>query len=203
MNTLSIRKKPKQLRSMNMLNDIYSGVLRGVQKYGLENLSTTKISKLTGISVGSFYQYFINKESLFLELSKHLSLDISNELNQLITDSKFELNERVEMALSRYIDYFFEHEDFFKVLYSTYLTNGFKEKVLERRKVFCETLANELSQNSHKSKEDCLIFATCLINSVNGALHMFAQDSKRQVTKNEIKAFLIQSVRNSINIIQI
>jgi len=181
-----------------MLNDIFTGVLRGVQKYGLENLSTTKISKLTGISVGSFYQYFKNKESLFFELSKHLSSDISNELNQLIIDTNYDFDERIEMALSRYIDYFFEHEDFFKVLYSTYLTNGFKEKVLERRKAFCHQLALELSQNTHKPKEESLVFATCLVNSVNGTLHMFVQNSSRCIENKYIKTYLKTLIHNQL-----
>lgn len=58
-------KKPKQARSQGTVEAILEAVTRIMDAEGLAGLTTNKIAEKAGVSVGSLYQYFKNKESIF------------------------------------------------------------------------------------------------------------------------------------------
>lgn len=58
-------KKPKQARSQTTVEAILEAVTRIMDAEGLVGLTTNKIAEKAGVSVGSLYQYFKNKESIF------------------------------------------------------------------------------------------------------------------------------------------
>lgn len=58
-------KKPKQDRSKSTVDAILEAVTHIMDKDGAMSLTTNKIAEKAGVSVGSLYQYFKNKESIF------------------------------------------------------------------------------------------------------------------------------------------
>jgi AcrR family transcriptional regulator len=58
-------KKPKQDRSKSTVDAILEAVTHIMDKDGPMSLTTNKIAEKAGVSVGSLYQYFKNKESIF------------------------------------------------------------------------------------------------------------------------------------------
>ena len=58
-------KKPKQERSKTTVDAILEAVTHIMDKDGAVGLTTNKIADKAGVSVGSLYQYFKNKESIF------------------------------------------------------------------------------------------------------------------------------------------
>ena len=71
---LSPRKKPIQGRSIYTVKAIFEGCIQVLLATGLERLTTTKVAERAGVSVGTLYQYFPNKESLLAAvLEDHLS----------------------------------------------------------------------------------------------------------------------------------
>lgn len=79
----SQRKKPQQIRSKAMVDKILSAAEKLLLEVGINNLSTNKIAKQAGISVGSLYQYFPNKESIVAQLADHHIEQMSNQLEQV------------------------------------------------------------------------------------------------------------------------
>jgi AcrR family transcriptional regulator len=59
------RKDPKQSRSKDTVDAIFGAVTHILGKEGAVGLTTNKIAEVAGVSVGSLYQYFKNKESIF------------------------------------------------------------------------------------------------------------------------------------------
>jgi len=66
--TLSPRKKPLQERSRQMVDDIVKGAIRVLKEQGGRRFTTIRVAEETGISVGSLYQYFPNKDAILLAL---------------------------------------------------------------------------------------------------------------------------------------
>lgn len=58
------RKKPKQKRSKATVAAILEATAQLLVEGGYHNLSTNKIAEAAGVSIGSLYQYFSNKESV-------------------------------------------------------------------------------------------------------------------------------------------
>lgn len=67
---LQPRKAPSQSRSQRMVDDLLEATARVLVKDGWEKASTNRIAKAAGVSVGSVYQYFPNKEALVLAVAQ-------------------------------------------------------------------------------------------------------------------------------------
>ncbi|HET8714724.1 MAG TPA: TetR/AcrR family transcriptional regulator [Holophagaceae bacterium] len=59
-----IRKSPRQARSQATVEAILTAAARILTKEGFEALTTNRVAAVAGVSVGSLYQYFPNKEAL-------------------------------------------------------------------------------------------------------------------------------------------
>lgn len=62
------KKQPLQSRSKETVNSILEAATRILKRDGITNLNTNRIAEVAGVSVGSIYQFFKNKESILEEL---------------------------------------------------------------------------------------------------------------------------------------
>lgn len=58
------RKRPRQQRSKATVDTILEATTRVLKKHGFDGLSTNAVAAQAGVSIGSLYQYFPNKEAL-------------------------------------------------------------------------------------------------------------------------------------------
>ncbi|MBW9054779.1 TetR/AcrR family transcriptional regulator [Rhizobium mesosinicum] len=59
------RKTPRQARSVNTVEAIFEATIQVLISDGPGDLTTTRVAERAGVSVGSLYQYFPNKQALF------------------------------------------------------------------------------------------------------------------------------------------
>ncbi len=62
------RNKPRQNRSRQLVEALLTATAQLLAEEGYDKASTNRIAKRAGVSVGSLYQYFPNKEALVSEL---------------------------------------------------------------------------------------------------------------------------------------
>ena len=67
-NTLKARKMPGQARSQETVSIILEASARILESDGLRGFNTNAIAERAGVSVGSLYQYFSNKDAIVLAL---------------------------------------------------------------------------------------------------------------------------------------
>jgi AcrR family transcriptional regulator len=58
------RKRPRQPRSRATVDTILEATARVLVKHGFDRLTTNAVASAAGVSIGSLYQYFPNKEAL-------------------------------------------------------------------------------------------------------------------------------------------
>lgn len=58
------RKRPRQARSRATVDSVLGATARVLVKRGFDGLTTNLVAETAGVSVGSLYQYFPNKEAL-------------------------------------------------------------------------------------------------------------------------------------------
>jgi len=66
--SLSSRKQPRQARSSRMVGDILEAAAQVLVREGAQRFTTARVAERAGISVGSLYQYFPNKEAILFRL---------------------------------------------------------------------------------------------------------------------------------------
>ena len=62
--TISLRKKPLQARSAFTVQAILDAAARVLAQDSLSGFNTNRVAEVAGVSVGSLYQYFPNKDAL-------------------------------------------------------------------------------------------------------------------------------------------
>jgi AcrR family transcriptional regulator len=63
------RKTPQQVRSMQTRKDILEATTRLLNRKPFGEVSTNHIAKKTGISIGTLYKYYPNKDAILADLS--------------------------------------------------------------------------------------------------------------------------------------
>ncbi len=76
------RKQPRQERSRATVEAIVQAATQVLMTVGYDRASTNKIAKLAGVSIGSLYQYFPNKEALILEVARRHSKEMLDLLGE-------------------------------------------------------------------------------------------------------------------------
>ncbi len=67
---LEPRRKPRQRRSSRMVDRILEAALTLTRENGAAGPTTLAIARRAGLSVGSVYQYYHNKQALMLDLAR-------------------------------------------------------------------------------------------------------------------------------------
>ena len=86
MPTLKPRKRPKQQRSRETYDAIVAATTRVLKREGYEKASTNRIAEVAGVSVGSLYQYFPNKQALVIAVVERHSDQLIAMLERTIAD---------------------------------------------------------------------------------------------------------------------
>ena len=102
MNTEYLRKKPKQMRSKLMFDSILEASTRVLEEVSFKKFTTNKVAEAAGISIGSLYQYFPNKQSILIELERVAV----NEMTANIENLLFDENHTSQDRLFKVIEYF-------------------------------------------------------------------------------------------------
>ena len=95
-----MRKQPQQQRAKVIVDNVLEATQRCISEYGLLQITTPKIAERAGVSVGSIYQYFENKEEIVQELLRRKSENLGLALKQIaITQDELSLEEIIPMSI--------------------------------------------------------------------------------------------------------
>lgn len=77
-----MRKRPRQQRSRQMVETLIDATARVLAARGLDHTTTNHIADAAGVSVGSLYQYFPDKEALIEALLERMVVDLQAAFNR-------------------------------------------------------------------------------------------------------------------------
>lgn len=133
-------KRKTQKRAQVTRDSILEAAQRILHQDGIKKFTTNHIARLAGVSIGSLYQYFNNKEKIIEEL---LSLEIDKNLI------------RLEEIISQEVTQEMSGKDFIKLLINAYMQN-WKDKGVAA-KVMLPFISKVLTVERLKKADDKLI----------------------------------------------
>jgi AcrR family transcriptional regulator len=96
---ISPRKRPRQARSTRLVADILEASARVLARYGAHRFTTGRVAEAAGISVGSLYQYFPNKEAILFRLQADEWRQTMSGLQRILGDASAPPPERLRAAV--------------------------------------------------------------------------------------------------------
>lgn len=68
--TLRKRRQPKQRRARLTVEAVLDAVIRILKREGIGAVTTNRVAAVAGVSIGSVYQYFPDKQAIFIALHR-------------------------------------------------------------------------------------------------------------------------------------
>lgn len=93
--TVVPRKQPQQRRSRQMTADILTAAIRVLKREGALGFTTTKVAETAGVSVGSLYQYYPNKQSILLALQCKAARNAWEIISKILADQTTPHRDRI------------------------------------------------------------------------------------------------------------
>ena len=84
---MTSRRRPVQARSREMVDRILEAATRVLEKRGYAGMSTNRVADEAGVSVGSLYRYFSDKDELIGELRVRTTADTMDTLTAAMTEA--------------------------------------------------------------------------------------------------------------------
>lgn len=100
-----MRKRPQQQRAKRIVDDILEATLYCISQHGVLHTTTPKIAEISGVSVGSIYQYFQNKEQIVEELLMRKSEKLGLGFKALVIE---EQHKSIQEVIQNSIEFGFE-----------------------------------------------------------------------------------------------
>lgn len=85
---LKPRKQPRQARSRAMVDAILDAAARVLERDGYAGASTNAVAEAAGVSVGSLYQYFPNKDALVAALHERHARHVHGLISVILAEPR-------------------------------------------------------------------------------------------------------------------
>jgi AcrR family transcriptional regulator len=165
------RRMPKQKRALEKYHAVLGASVRVLMREGYEATNTSKIAREAGVAVGSLYEYFPNRESIFSAYLDERIASLLELINQRALDTKRNSNIKPEDNLRDWLGLAFEashqNRDMLRVIVSEVpgaldllSLKDLEEKLLPMAKV--------LAAGSSLSEEQIQIKTYVLSNALYG-----------------------------------
>lgn len=116
---ISPRKSPRQARSAATVEVIHDATLQVLVSQGLQALTTARVADRAGVSVGSIYQYYPNKQALLIAvLERHLETVIRAVEQACAARRGQPLAAMAEAVVRAYVDAKLHRPDVSRALYA-------------------------------------------------------------------------------------
>jgi AcrR family transcriptional regulator len=113
----TLRKAPRQERSRRMVERILEAARLVLVEEGYERATTNRVASRAGISPGSLYQYFPDKQAVLVAVIDRYSAEVSDELTAVLAD-RLDLppDELVRAAYHGLLDVLETHREYLRLV---------------------------------------------------------------------------------------
>lgn len=167
------RKAPQQKRAMATLEALMTATARILVQKGYEGATTNHIAVAAGISVGSLYQYFPNKEALVAELVERQMTEEMEVLSRVLPALRGgPLREGVRKLLDAMLEIHRRDPALRRIIIEQVPRVGRLAKMLDLQSQIAQVIRNHLEERCEEIRpRDLDMAAFILVHSVEAVIH--------------------------------
>jgi AcrR family transcriptional regulator len=117
--TNPVRRKPQQKRARQTVEAVLDAVVRILKREGVSAVTTNRIAEVAGVSIGSVYQYFPDKQAIFVALHRRHVEEVDRLIQSTLVDhARSPLKELVSALMDAMIQAHSTDPELYKLLLS-------------------------------------------------------------------------------------
>lgn len=166
------RKSPRQARSQRTVDRIVDAAARVFNEAGYLSATTNGIAAEAGVSIGSLYQYFPNKDALLIEIARRHISDSVAVFDQLVDG--FRPTHSLRQVIGHVIDLLVgqhEHDELHLLIAHRAPRTREIEQELQRAQGHFIAIADRLLREQMPERSDHLQTAQLLVAFLDAAIH--------------------------------
>jgi AcrR family transcriptional regulator len=174
---LKPRKRPSQARSKATVEAILVAAAQVFRRQGYAGATTDRIAERAGVSVGSLYQYFPNKDAILVALTERHIGEGFALVRKLLAEALFDLAS-LESLLRRFVVAMIalhEHEpELHRVLFEEApLPSSVRRELRKRENEFATEICGLLEAHPEARMRDATVTSYVLVHTVDALVHNF------------------------------
>jgi AcrR family transcriptional regulator len=191
------RRSPKQARAMETVEIIFEATTRILQREGLGALNTNFIAERAGISIGTLYQYFPNKEAILLAMARRELERSGKAVLKAISDASAGLGrDLTRHAIRAIIATYAQQRKVRQILLDTLVAQGFGAELDENLRKVVQVISGQTERFLPGRKEPLPPTTLFVITrAVTGVLRAAAQEQPAMLGAKELEDALVLLVR--------
>lgn len=190
------RRKPKQARAQDTVEVIFEATARILRKEGRAALNTNYIAECAGISVGTLYQYFPDKESILVAIARReLEADHAAVIKAISgpADPDADL---VRLAIRALIAQFRRSREVRRVAIETLISEGYGDELATS----VQKAAQMIGENEDRflpGRADAVSAVSLFVitRAISGVLRSASQERSPLLDSQEFEDELVKLVR--------
>ena len=184
-------RAPVQARSAHTVEAIFQATVQVLIQLGIKQLTTTKVADRAGVSVGTLYQYFPNKNVLLCAaLERHLIAVVSAVEAACSSLKGQPIDVMSETLVSTFVEAKMRAPDASKALYAVAqeLASADVVALMTQRSqiALCDMLATASDATFSDLRVVSYMLSTALIGPVQGLLHSAVPPAFVQLVKEQL-----------------
>lgn len=193
---LKPRKSPVQARSTATIEVLHEATIQVLLKEGIVKCNTTRIAERAGVSVGSIYQYYPNRDSLLAAvLQRHLD-SVAEKIEELcLKYEKTSIKTLISALVDEIILAKLSNPEESKALYAISGERGGLDLSKRMNDRMLAAISNLLESASDIEFDDSQIIAEFVLGAIMGLIRRVLEnqvtDKVEQVLESHLKLMVV------------
>ncbi|MCB0422578.1 MAG: TetR/AcrR family transcriptional regulator [Bdellovibrionales bacterium] len=159
-----------------MSKEIFDSILQSsmlmINELGFDKLTTNKVAELAGVSIGSLYRYFPNRDAILFNLIKEfINVNHAFFINSLVSQKGKDMKTTITFMIETSLAHFLKKPKFFILLHQKMYETEAREIIFEARRslsiTFVDTIHDTFPNWNIEPKRDVLL------EKVNQSIHSY------------------------------
>lgn len=191
-----VRRLPRQSRAVNTVELIFETTARIIQRDGIDGVTTNQIATECGISIGSLYQYFSNKNALLTSMAERDLMATSRTVQRAVQQAMDKGDQNLDEAAAQALLKSISPRHRVRRALVEYATRIGRFDILQLPLMEVERMYAQGAQSGAPIKPMSALQAFVMTSAVTGVLHAALMRDGLWLESNELAAEIARLARS-------